>query len=158
MKTLLLTSLSLLLFSTSISANYERNKAMPVEKVLFGTIVSIRNINQEELVEDKSKGWRTFGGALIGGVIGNQFGSGRGRDVSTVLGAIIGSSTVKNNNSNKKITVHLVELMVEVDCTEQRCSQFMVIQDYDQHMLFHNQDAVRMVYLANGTVRIDKQF
>ena len=51
MKTILLTSLSLLLlFSTSISARYERNKAMPVEKVVFGTIVSIRNIKQEELV------------------------------------------------------------------------------------------------------------
>jgi len=159
MKTILLTSLSLLLlFSTSISARYERNKAMPVEKVVFGTIVSIRNIKQEELVEDKNKGWRTFGAALIGGVIGNQFGGGRGRDVSTVLGAIIGSSAVHNNNSsNKKVTVHLVELMIEVDCLEQRCSQFMIIQDYDQHMVFHNQDAVRMVYLANGTVRIDKQ-
>jgi outer membrane lipoprotein SlyB len=54
--------------------------------------------------------------------------------------------------------VRLVELMIEVECAEQQCQQYMVIQDYDQQMVFHNQDAVRMVYLANGNVRIDKQF
>jgi outer membrane lipoprotein SlyB len=51
-----------------------------------------------------------------------------------------------------------VELMIEVECAEQQCQQYMVIQDFDQQMVFHNQDAVRMVYLANGNVRIDKQF
>lgn len=31
-------------------------------------------------------------GAVIGGAIGNQFGSGRGRDVATVAGAVLGGS------------------------------------------------------------------
>ena len=35
--------------------------------------------------------------------------------------------------------------------------QFMVIQDYDNTMVFHTKDRVRMIYLANSTVRIDKQ-
>ncbi len=35
-------------------------------------------------------------GAIIGGVIGNQFGSGRGRKVATVLGAVIGGSLAKD--------------------------------------------------------------
>jgi outer membrane lipoprotein SlyB len=35
--------------------------------------------------------------------------------------------------------------------------EYMVIQDLDRRMLFQPQDAIRMVYLANGTVRIDKQ-
>jgi outer membrane lipoprotein SlyB len=161
MKSLLITSLTLLIlfFSQLANADYDRNKAVPVEKVLFGTVVSARNISQEELVQDKNSGWKTFGGALIGGVIGNQFGSGRGRDIATVLGAIAGGAIANNRKHDKSVTlIRLVELMIELNCAEQDCQQFMVIQDYDQEMVFHNRDAIRMIYLANGTVRVDKQF
>jgi outer membrane lipoprotein SlyB len=43
--------------------------------------------------------------------------------------------------------------MIKVD----NGNEYMVIQDLDHRMLFERKDAVRMVYLANGTVRIDKQ-
>ena len=162
MKTLLLTSLILitLVASYSAKATYERNKAVPVEKVLFGNVVSTRKISEEELIKDKNSGWRTFGGALLGGVIGNQFGGGRGRDVTTILGAVLGGSIANNRSqqNNKRVVIHLVELMIAVNCPERECQQYMVIQDYDPLMIFHRQDKVRMVYLTNGTVRIDKQF
>ncbi|TWX65662.1 glycine zipper 2TM domain-containing protein [Colwellia demingiae] len=160
MKSLLLTSLALFtfFFSHLAIADYDRNKAVPVEKVLFGTVISARNISQEELIEDKNSGWKTFGGALIGGVIGNQFGGGSGQTVATVLGAVIGGRIANNNSQGQTVVVRLVELMIEVDCADRQCQQYMVIQDYDQQMVFHNQDAVRMVYLTNGNVRIDKQF
>jgi len=157
MKTLLLSSLSLLilLFSYCANADYDRNQAIPVEKVLFGKVVSVRNISQEELIQDKNNGWKTFGGALIGGVIGNQFGGGSGRDVATILGAIIGGSVAHNrHNQPKRVVTRLVELMITVSGGE----QFMVIQDYDNQMIFHTNDKVRMIYLANNSVRIDKQF
>jgi len=157
MKTLLLSSLSLLilLFSYCANADYDRNQAIPVEKVLFGKVVSVRNISQEELIQDKNNGWKTFGGALIGGVIGNQFGGGSGRDVATILGAIIGGSVAHNrHNQPKRVVTRLVELMITVSGGE----QFMVIQDYDNKMIFHTNDKVRMIYLANNSVRIDKQF
>ena len=160
MKSLLITCLTLLtlLFSYSANANYDRNKAVPVDKVLFGTVISTRNISQEELIQDKSNGWKTFGGALVGGAIGNQFGGGSGRTAATILGAVIGGKMVNTGSQAKTVTVRLVELMIEVECTEKQCQQYMVIQDFDQQMVFHNQDTVRMVYLANGNVRIDKQF
>lgn len=160
MKSLLLTSLALFAFllSNIASADYDRNKAVPVEKVLFGTVISARNISQEELIQDKNSGWKTFGGALIGGAIGNQFGGGSGRDIATVLGAVMGGAVANNRSQDKTVVIHLVELMIEVDCAEQQCQQYMVIQSYDSQMVFHNQDAVRMIYLANGNVRIDKQF
>ena len=160
MKSLLIICLALFafLFSISANANYERNKAVPVDKVLFGTVISTRNISQEELIQDKSNGWKTFGGALVGGALGNQFGGGSGRTAATILGAVIGSKMVNNRSQSKTVIVRLVELMIEVECTEKQCQQYMVIQDFDQQMVFHNQDAVRMVYLANGNVRIDKQF
>ena len=160
MKPLLLISSTLLVlfFSLSSNADYDRNKAVPVEKVLFGSVVSARNISQEELIEDKNRGWKTFGGALIGGVIGNQFGGGSGQTIATVLGTVIGGRIANNNSQGHTVVINLVELMIQVDCPEQQCQQFMVIQDYDQSMVFHNQDSVRMVYLANGNVRIDKQY
>ncbi len=144
----------LFFYSTSVYANYDRNKAVPVEKVLFGSVISVRNINNKELIRDKNNGWHTFGGALIGGVIGHQFGGGNGRDVATILGAIIGSSAVNNShNQPKNLTTRLVELMIKIDSGR----QFMVIQDYDNSMVFHSKDKIRMIYLANSTVRIDKQ-
>ena len=135
-------------------ADYDRNKAVPVEKVLFGNVVSVRNISHDELMHDSNNGWHTFGGALVGGVIGNQFCDGSGRDVATILGAIIGSSMAKNRHKQpKKVTLRLVELMIKVDGGK----QFMVIQDFDKNMVFHSEDKIRMIYLANNTVRIDKQ-
>tara|TARA_R110002050_G_scaffold51867_5_gene118803 strand:+ start:569 stop:1063 length:495 start_codon:yes stop_codon:yes gene_type:complete len=148
-------ALCVLFFNTTTAyADYDRNKAVPVEKVLFGDVISVRNINQEELIHDSENGWHTFGGALIGGVIGNQFGGGSGKDVTTILGAIIGSLMAQNRHQQpKKITLRLVELMIKIETGE----QFMVIQDFDKTMVFHPTDKVRMIYLANNTVRIDKQ-
>ena len=146
----------LLVFSSINNANadYNRNKAVPVEKVLFGHVSSVRNISYEELTKDSNNGWHTFGGALVGGIIGNQFGGGSGKDVATILGAIIGSSMAKNrHHPPKTITINLVELMIKVESGE----QFMVIQDFDKNMVFHPDDKIRMIYLANNTVRIDKQ-
>ena len=145
---------AIFLFTHTAYADYDRNKAVPVEKVLFGNVISVRNIHQEELIQDKNNGWHTFGGALIGGVIGNQFGGGSGKNVATILGAIVGGSIANNrHNQPKTVIIRLVELMIEVESGE----QFMVIQDLDPQMIFHSSDKVRMIYLANSTVRVDKQ-
>ncbi len=154
-KTLSILAIWLLFFSTNYAfADYDRNKAVPVEKVLFGSVISVRNISHEELIRDKKNGWHTFGGALIGGIIGHQFGGGSGKDVATILGAMIGGSIANDNhNQPKKKIIRLVELMIKVESGE----QFMVIQDFDKQMIFQTSDSVRMIYLANNTVRIDKQ-
>lgn len=150
----LLAIVSLLTFSLFSHAGYDRNKAVPVEKVIFGTVLSVRNIYQEELVQDKDNGWHTFGGALVGGIIGNQFGGGSGKDIATILGAMVGGSVASNRHKQpKRIVLQLVELMIKAESGE----QFMVIQDLDKQMIFHPSDKVRMIYLANSTVRVDIQ-
>ncbi|MCJ8319717.1 MAG: glycine zipper 2TM domain-containing protein [Colwellia sp.] len=154
MKSLFLSCLFLLVYAPLVSADYDRNSAVAVEKVLFGKINSVRNITQKELIADKNQGWKVFGGALIGGVIGNQFGGGSGRDIATVLGAIIGGNMANNRNPEyTERTIYLVELMIKVD----QGKEYMVIQDLDSKMVFHSGDAVRLIYLEGGTVRIDKQ-
>ncbi len=154
MKNLIVCCFICTVFMPSAFADYDRNKAVPVEKVLFGQIQSVRNITEQELIEDQHNDWQVFGGALIGGVIGNQFGRGHGRDLATILGAIIGGSIANENQQESRvITLHLVELMIK---TEQG-QEYMVVQDFDANMLFGIKDKVRMVYLANGFVRIDRQ-
>lgn len=148
--------LALSLFSIHLPAqsDYQRNKAVPVEKVLFGHVVSVRNLTEQEIIEDKNHGWKVFGGALVGGILGNQFGSGSGKDVATILGALLGGSLVNKRNPSETVNnVELVELMIKTDTGE----EYMVIQYLDPRMMFKPSDPVRMVYLSNGVVRIDKE-
>jgi outer membrane lipoprotein SlyB len=156
MKTILLTFLCFftVLLSPVVSADYDRNKAVPVEKVLFGKVLTVRNITEQEIIEDKNNGWKVFGGALVGGAIGSQFGSGSGRDFATILGALLGGSLSNNNNPQYHVkTIRLVELMIKTE----EGKEFMVIQDLDSRMIFQRNDAIRLIFLANGSVRIDKQ-
>ena len=51
----------------------------------------VRYIESRPQISDGQVGGRTLLGAAIGGVIGHQFGSGRGQDAATVAGALIGA-------------------------------------------------------------------
>ncbi len=133
-----------------VDAAYERNQAVPVEKVEYGYVTSVRNITQTQLVEDRNQGWRTFGGALIGGVIGHQFGGGSGKDVATVLGALIGGGIGHRSGDDYYQQLKLVELMIRYEDGQ----EVIVIQDYDPGMIFNVDDEVRVVYLQ-GRVRVD---
>jgi len=96
-----------------VSSEYQRNKAQPVEKVLFGSIVSVRNITETELLKDKQNGWKIFGGAIAGGIIGNQFGDGNGRDIATILGAIIGAAVADRGHTQfREIIIRLGEFRI----------------------------------------------
>ena len=47
-------------------------------------------------------------GAIIGGVVGNQFGGGKGKDAATALGAIIGSNIGAGTNEPSRPTTTTV--------------------------------------------------
>ena len=149
-------SLSALLFYSGLSNAdpYQRNKAVPVEKVLFGQVTSVRQITETELIEDRNQGWKVFGGALIGAGIGHQFGGGSGQDIATILGALIGGASANERNPKYyEQRYYLVELLITTDEGE----DFLVVQDLDSKMLFQNGDPVRIIYLQGGFVRVDKQ-
>ena len=90
MKAILLIVSSLLAFvtATAWAAPYERNTARPVDRVVFGQVDSVRNITQSQVVESEYGGWKTLGGAVLGGLLGNQFGGGHGREIATAVGAL----------------------------------------------------------------------
>tara|TARA_R100001244_G_scaffold15162_2_gene16735 strand:- start:81 stop:527 length:447 start_codon:yes stop_codon:yes gene_type:complete len=146
---------ALLSVSAPTFAQYERNKAVPVQQVLFGDVKSVRNITEQEIIQDKNNGWKTFGGALLGGVVGNQFGGGSGRTVATILGSVIGGSVAHNRQQQSHYQQnYFVELLIQVENGD----QFMVVQDQDQSMRFSKGDNVRLVYLNDNTVRVDKAY
>ena len=133
------------------NAAYERNVAKPVNEVVYGKIDSVRYITQQEVVQSKSNGWKTLLGATIGGLVGNQFGGGTGREVATAVGALAGAA-VAQNQSNYQYTVEykLVELLIKLKGDK----LINVIQDVDKNMLFSRGDEVRILYFDDG-VRVD---
>ncbi|ELA7315640.1 glycine zipper 2TM domain-containing protein [Vibrio alginolyticus] len=144
--------LGIILFLPLVAnAAYERNVAKPVNEVVYGKIDSVRYITQQEVVQSKSNGWKTLLGATIGGLVGNQFGGGTGREVATAVGALAGAA-VAQNQSNYQYTVEykLVELLIKVKGDR----LINVIQDVDKNMLFSRGDEVRILYFDDG-VRVD---
>ncbi len=133
------------------NAAYQRNVAKPVNEVVYGKIDSVRYITQQEVVQSKSNGWKTLLGATIGGLVGNQFGGGTGKEVATAVGALAGAA-VAQNQSNYQYTVEykLVELLIKVKGDK----LINVIQDFDKNMLFSRGDEVRILYFDDG-VRVD---
>ncbi|WP_274015645.1 glycine zipper 2TM domain-containing protein [Vibrio parahaemolyticus] len=133
------------------NAAYQRNVAKPVNEVVYGKIDSVRYITQQEVVQSKSNGWKTLLGATIGGLVGNQFGGGTGKEVATAVGALAGAA-VAQNQSNYQYTVEykLVELLIKVKGDK----LINVIQDVDKNMLFSRGDEVRILYFVDG-VRVD---
>ncbi|EIU6825843.1 glycine zipper 2TM domain-containing protein [Vibrio parahaemolyticus] len=133
------------------NAAYQRNVAKPVNEVVYGKIDSVRYITQQEVVQSKSNGWKTLLGATIGGLVGNQFGGGTGKEVATAVGALAGA-VVAQNQSNYQYTVEykLVELLIKVKGDK----LINVIQDVDKNMLFSRGEEVRILYFDDG-VRVD---
>jgi len=155
MKAITLIMCALLSVSAPTFAKYERNKAVPVQQVLFGDVKSVRTITEQEIIQDKNNDWKTFGGALLGGVLGNQFGGGSGRTVATILGSVIGGSVAHNSQQQSQYQQNrFVELLIQVENGD----QYMVVQDQDQSMRFSKGDNVRLVYLSDNTVRVDKAY
>lgn len=156
MKAILLIVSSLLAFvtATAWAAPYERNTARPVDRVVFGQVDSVRNITQSQVVESEYGGWKTLGGAVLGGLLGNQFGGGHGREIATAVGALAGAVAAKQYQSGgSTVENQLVELLIRNEQGE----LINVIQDYDPAMLFASGDKVRILYFGDG-VRVDKTY
>ena len=146
--------LMVLLFPLIANASYQRNVARPVNEVKFGQVESIRYISQKEMVEAKGVGWKTLLGAVVGGIVGHQFGGGHGKQVATVVGAAAGGViTHQTVNEAQQVNHQLVELLIRTKKDE----LIDIIQDVDKNMIFTKNDRVRILYFNEG-VRVDKEF
>ena len=156
MKAIILIVSSLLGFVTAPAwaAPYERNTARPVDQVVFGQVDTVRNITQRQVLESEHTGWKTLGGAVLGGLLGNQFGGGHGREIATAVGALAGAAAVQHYQSGGSVVENqLVELLIR----NEQNGLINVIQDYDPAMVFASGDKVRILYFSDG-VRGDKTY
>ncbi|MDO6705783.1 glycine zipper 2TM domain-containing protein [Photobacterium sp. 1_MG-2023] len=137
------------------AAPYNRNQARPVNQVVFGQLESVRYITQQEMVNSRHNGWETLLGAVVGGLIGNQFGGGHGREVATAVGAMIGAGAAyQQQDIGQKIRQYkLVELLIQTEAGK----LVDVIQDVDPDMIFQPGDNVRILYFDEG-VRVDRTY
>ena len=71
----------------------------------------------------------TLGGAVIGGVIGNQFGGGSGKDALTILGAIAGADYANKNLKREGIVGYR---------TEERCKVHTTWETYTEQRYSHS--------------------
>ena len=138
---------------SSHAAPYQRNEARAVNQVIFGKVDSVRNITQTQVEESQHSGWKTLGGALLGGLLGNQFGDGHGREVATALGALAGAGAAQAWSQPQSREYRLVELLIR----DEKDKLINVIQDFDANMVFAPGDKVRILYFDDG-VRVDKAY
>lgn len=139
--------------TSGVAAPYQRNVARPVDEVVFGVVESVRNITQTQVTQSQHSGWKTLGGALLGGLLGNQFGSGHGQEIATAVGALAGAGAAQMWTQPESHEYQLVELLIRTE----KNKLINVIQDYDAGMQFSQRDKVRILYFSDG-VRVDKTF
>lgn len=144
----------ILVFPLLANAAYQRNTARPVNEVVFGKIDTVRYITQQEIVKSQGTGWETLLGAVVGGVVGNQFGGGTGKEVATAVGAVAGAGIARSNANQ---VYHLEHKLVEILIETEQGKLIDVIQDIDSNMLFQRGDRVRILYFDDG-VRVDKEY
>ena len=75
-----------------------------------GTVISSRTVEQAQ----KASGLGAVGGAVVGGLLGNQVGSGSGRTLATVAGAAAGGYA-GNNIERSRNTKMVTETRVRMD-------------------------------------------
>ena len=83
---------------TSVKPNYQT-----VQTPKYRTDCRMNEVPVYGNTQGQASTGDTLFGALIGGVVGNQFGGGKGKDAATVLGAIIGADTANKNSSRQQI-------------------------------------------------------
>ena len=115
-KIIVLVTGMVMLFSSVAMANaHHKNKTVRVQaEVISSTAITqqvVQKIPEQQCSvvdvpiysEIIASTGDVLAGAIIGGVIGNQFGKGKGNDAATVLGAIIGADAANKKNGNKNI-------------------------------------------------------
>jgi len=101
-------------------------------------------------------GARILGG-LIGGAIGNQFGSGRGKKALTITGALIGSSIAIDSRAERgRYDRQYREIQPEYEChTTTRTRQVTEVTGYDVTYRYHNSlHKRRMEYDPGDTLEL----
>ncbi|EJQ2006050.1 glycine zipper 2TM domain-containing protein [Cronobacter sakazakii] len=119
--------------------------ATPIKETVKTPRQECRNVTvtHRRPVQDENRLTGSVLGAVAGGVIGHQFGGGRGRDVATVVGALGGGY------AGNQIQAHLQEGDTYTT-TQQRCK---TVYDKSEKMLGY--DVTYRIGEEQGKIRMD---
>jgi uncharacterized protein YcfJ len=114
----------------------------------------VRRVESRPHISDAAVGGRTLLGAAIGGVIGHQFGSGRGRDAATVAGALIGAGVGYDAGAKRTSSGVREEVVQRCDVRyeheyEERIDGYRVTYEYNGREL-----TTRMPYDPGEKIRV----
>jgi len=93
------------------SATY--TSGAPVGKVIYGTVISARQVTVKDNDSTKSNALGGVAGGALGGVAGSTIGSGSGRSLATIGGVIAGAmlgSAAEDQLSTSSGTEYIVQL------------------------------------------------
>jgi uncharacterized protein YcfJ len=128
------------------AAQYDYAKVLSAQPIIRYVTIStpVRECRQDVeyyTVDRRARGTgaATLVGAIVGGVVGHQFGSGRGNDAATVAGTLIGAA-VGNDSSRRRNGYSQVEYSRPV----QRCDT--VIREREEERI----DGYNVVYRYHG--------
>ena len=101
MKTLLLIIATMFVASAANAQEAQVIKTEPLYETRYERVCRDEYVTVQREYAPRNSG-NEIVGAIIGGVVGNQFGGGDGKTAMTAIGAVIGSN-VARNNGNKHI-------------------------------------------------------
>jgi outer membrane lipoprotein SlyB len=142
---IVITALALVLAGCAGSKSgsvYSRDEARRVQTIKTGVVESVRQVK----LEGTKTPIGTAGGAVVGGIAGNQVGGGAGQAIATVLGAIVGG--IAGAAAEEGITrKDGVEITVKLDSGP----LVAVVQEADE--VFQPGEKVRLIE-SGGTTRV----
>jgi uncharacterized protein YcfJ len=126
-KKTIITTTALLVLATPAFAETVRDH---YKTVIEQTPYSVEVCKDVQIRGQASTGDTVFG-ALLGGVIGNQFGGGKGKDAATILGAIVGADVANKNTSKTGGTQRQCQVETRYEETQREVYRHSTVTFYN---------------------------
>lgn len=138
----IMTAISLLMSGCASmdGLKFPTNKETTASVVKNAVVVSSEKVKKEESAINIAN----IAGALLGGIIGNQFGAGNGKTLATTGGALVGGAMARASSLKKTdYDVHTVVAFVDGSMVE-------VVQSLEKTEVFRKGDFVQVSFDNDG--------
>ena len=116
------------------------------------TVVEYGVVQQSQIISSQTRSHplRTVAAGALGGVVGHQFGNGKGQTAMTAAGAVAGAGVSRHRQSQQQVVPQL-ELTIKM----QSGQLIQVVQQVDGSLTFSQGDKVRVLTSGSNT-HVDK--
>lgn len=117
-----------------------------------GKIKSVNYFWKEYRVDNRHLS--SLGGAIVGGIIGNQFGGGSGKDIATAVGALVGASTAHSHSRPRFKQVKYATIKVKA----KNGRTYRITQPVTRSQHFYKGQKVTLVFAEDGTRYVERYY